>query len=103
MKIHLYLYDYELTLTGEWTLQYLPNIGDSINIYPFLTKEDLEDLEDVLVGDITSDLDCSLSPFQKRNEDCNLLPVLYNHTCTIENKIWKIFDGEWSCSFHLKL
>lgn len=101
MKIHLYLYDYELTLTGEWSLQYLPNIGDSINIYPFLTEEDQKDLKDVLVGDIASD--CSLSPFQKRSEDAYLLPVLYNYFCTIENKIWKTFDGEWICSFHLKL
>lgn len=102
MKIRLYLYDYDLTLTREWTLPYLPNIGDFINIYPFLTKEDLKDLEDVLVGDITSDWDCNLSPFQKRNEDANLLPVLCNCYCTIENKVWSL-DGEWICSFHLKL
>lgn len=101
MEIHLYLYDYELTLIGEWGLPYLPNIGDDINIFPFLTKENLEDLEGVLCGDIASD--CNLSPFQENHKDAYLLPVLYLHGCTIERKTWKVFDDEWICSFLLKL
>lgn len=101
MKIHLYLYDYELIFTGKWELPYIPNVGESINIFPFLSEKNQKDLEGVLCDDIASD--CSLSPFQKRNEDAYLLRVLYNQNCTIEHKTWKIFDGEWICTFILKM
>lgn len=101
MKIHLYLYDYELTFTATWNYIYFPNVGEQLYVFPFLPPQDKTDLEGIMCGDVATDV--VLSPFQERNSNISLLKVLETHPCLIEMKTWKYFDDELICSFCLKM
>lgn len=101
MKIYLYLYDYDLTFTGVWNCLFFPNVGEQLHIFPFLTEKDKTVMRDTLCGDVNDD--AVLSPFQKKNSDVCLLRLLESCTCLIEMKTWNYIDGEWICSFMLKI
>lgn len=101
MKIHLYLYDYELTFTSVWNCLFFPNVGEQLYIFPFLTQEDRTELEDILCGDVADDV--VLSSFQERNSDVCLSRLLESYPCLIETKTWNYIDDEWICSFMLKI
>lgn len=101
MKIHLYLYDYDLVFIGVWNCLFFPNEGDQLNIFPFLDQKDKTDMKDLMCGDVVDDV--VLSPFQERNSDVCLLRLLESSPCLIEKKTWKYIDDEWICSFTLKI
>lgn len=101
MKIYLYLYDYDLTFTSVWNCLFFPNVGEHLYIFPFLSQEDRTDLEDILCGDVNDG--AVLSPFQDRNRDVSLLRLIESSSFIIEMKTWNYVDGEWICSFRLKL
>ncbi|MCM1612103.1 hypothetical protein [Phocaeicola vulgatus] len=99
MKIILYLYKHELTFSGKWDLPYFPNVGDTINIYSFLTEEDRDSIKDVMYGDVASDVE--LSKYQRNHEDINLWRVLERYPCEITKKTWTKENDEWVCTFVL--
>lgn len=100
MRIRLYLFDYELTFTKQWSLPYFPNTGDLIKIDSLLTEHDKSYIKGMKYGDIAEDAE--LSEYQKTHADADLLNILYNIPCKVENRSWSLFDGEWICCFMLK-
>lgn len=101
MKIHLYLSQYELTFEGIWDCLFFPNVGENLYIFPFLTEEDKVDLSKIKCGDTAEYLHSET--IQRNRDDFYLLPVLYNRSCLIKQKIWSFIDNEWVCSFDLEI
>lgn len=101
MRILLYLYEYEITISGTWDCLFFPNIGEQLYVFPFLSDDDRKSMEMLRCSDVADDIQCSA--FQSKHADNPLLRILYHSPCLIEQKNWQFMDNEWVCSFVLKL
>lgn len=101
MKIHLYLYQYEMIFASSWNYMFFPNVGELMLLFPLLSEDDRKNIWDVQYTDVASDID--KSSLSKSYKNMSLLMVLRTTPCLIEQKTWNYINNEWICSFTLKI